>query len=242
MRPQGLYSWRWDHPVPEPAFECAEKNIGWLDSHHDYPHGPSDEHFATILERVCQETRYHQWRGNVPCLLCGTVLPGRLGAAEIRIQGTGVVYAAPNLVHHYVACHGYMPLPDFVDNVVKSQGRQAQPVPGRTRGIPTDLLTRESVSTEALQRRVIDIIWSKDEGNEIPNMSISRDGSFFMVKATFAPHGIAEQFLQTWNVPEDAVLNLEQGSYGIRTMLSHALDLRKEELFRKGKEPFLRER
>lgn len=242
VRPQGLYSWRWDHPVPELAFDCAERNIGWLDSHHDYPRGPSDEEFVVVLERICQETGYHLWRGNVPCLLCGAVLPGRLGAAEIRIQGTGVVYAAPNLVHHYVACHGYLPAPDFMDSVVKSQGRQAQPVSGTTRGIPEHLLVREPVTSYALRERVVGDIRAKGEADEMPDVSILRDGDFFVVEATLAPRGVTEQLVRAWNVPEDAVLNLEQGSYGIRTMLTHALDLRKEELFRKGKEPFLRER
>ncbi len=94
------------------------------------------------VRRDLPRARVSPWR-DVPCLLCGAVLPGRLGAAEIRIQGTGVVYAATNLVHHYVACHGYLPAPDFMDSVVKSQGRQAQPVSGTTRGIPEHLLVRE---------------------------------------------------------------------------------------------------
>jgi len=38
-----------------------------------------------------------------------------LGSAEIRvISGQGQLYAAPNLIYHYVVSHNYSPPPEFV--------------------------------------------------------------------------------------------------------------------------------
>ncbi len=39
-----------------------------------------------------------------------------LGAAEIRVLSRmGTVYAAPNLIYHYVSAHGYKPPEEFLD-------------------------------------------------------------------------------------------------------------------------------
>jgi len=38
-----------------------------------------------------------------------------LGSAEIRVQGIdGAVYAAPNLIYHYMANHNYLPPEEFL--------------------------------------------------------------------------------------------------------------------------------
>jgi hypothetical protein len=42
-----------------------------------------------------------------------------LGSAEIRvISNTGVIYAAPNLIYHYVHAHSYAPPAGFVEAVL----------------------------------------------------------------------------------------------------------------------------
>jgi hypothetical protein len=175
-------------------------------------------------------------------LICPGLLSGPL-AAEIRIRGLGVVYAAPNLVSHHVAVHDYMPPQEFVEAVLKSNGRQAEPVPGTIREIPPDLLIREHVEAGMLWQRVVDLLQSKklqsdNAADHITDVSIVFNGSVFVVDATFVLKGVAESSRRTWNVPEDAVLNVEQGSYGISSMLSYQLNKRKEEIFRKGKVPY----
>lgn len=237
-RPKGLYSWQWDHGTPEPAFGLPERNIGWLDSHHEFPCGPSDQEFVAILDRLCRNTRYHLWRGSRPCLVCGELLPGHVGAAEIRVQGTGVVYAAPNLIHHYVASHSYAPPRDFVDAVGRTGARQADPVPGTKRDIPPEVLERKTVSAEDLEAGVIRCLRASSGAAEITDVSIAFAAGVYTVKATLAPGAPAsaeDSVRRTWDVPEDAVLNVAQGSMGVESMLSYALNVRKEELFREGK-------
>jgi len=53
-------------------------------------------------------------------------LPGRipkdgLGCAEIRVVGKGVIYAAPDLIYHYVDEHWYGPPEPFVDAVLHAE-------------------------------------------------------------------------------------------------------------------------
>ena len=51
VRPEELYIWLWSpHGQPEPTFGAPEKNIGWLDSRHEYPRGASGEEFKAVLE------------------------------------------------------------------------------------------------------------------------------------------------------------------------------------------------
>ncbi len=43
----------------------------------------------------------------------------RLGSAEIRVLGDGGIYAAPDLLPHYIEAHGYQPPDEFVDAVMR---------------------------------------------------------------------------------------------------------------------------
>jgi hypothetical protein len=241
VRPDELYIWMWSPAEkPEPTFGVPEKNIGWLDSHHDFRRGESTEEFKAILENMCNETRYHLWRAPRHCSICKRDLVGSL-AAEIRVRGMDVVYAAPNVVSHHVAVHGYMPPPEFVEAVLKSNGRQADPVPGTTRIIPPGFFVRDQINAGTLQQRVIALVQSERQADQIYDISIVFDGSVFVVTATFEPQRAAGSSQRTWNVPEDAVLNIEQGTYGIWSMLSRQLMKCYDEMFRKGKEPFYKE-
>lgn len=241
VRPDELYIWMWSpSEKPDPTFAVPEQNIGWLDPHHEYPRGQSGEEFKAILERMCNETRYHLWRARRVCPICKREISGPL-AAEIRVRGLDVVYAAPNVVSHHVVVHGYLPPREFVEAVLASEGKQAEPVPGTGRKIPPEMLVREPVDAGALLQRVIELVRNENELDQIRDVSIMLDESVFVVDATFAPQRTSESSRRTWRVPEDAVLNIEQGSYGIWSMLSCQLQKRYDEVFRKGKEPFYKE-
>jgi hypothetical protein len=98
------------------------KNVGWLGPGSAFEvHAPA----ADFLERLwqhCQVWVSHM-RGIHHCHLChstrGNVAErdGKyllLGAAEIRVLSrAGEMYAAPNLIYHYVAVHHYAPPPEF---------------------------------------------------------------------------------------------------------------------------------
>ncbi|MEM9776300.1 MAG: hypothetical protein AAF902_17110 [Chloroflexota bacterium] len=44
--------------------------------------------------------------------------PTTLGGAEIRVIGTEDIFAAPDLVYHYVVDHNYLPPQEFIDAVL----------------------------------------------------------------------------------------------------------------------------
>ena len=48
-------------------------------------------------------------------------------SAEFRVKGTGVVYAVPQLVLHYIAAHHYLPPAEFCEAVMTSA---SGPTPG----------------------------------------------------------------------------------------------------------------
>ena len=102
-------------------------NVGWLDAAHPFPRwNPPDEFLDRLFELCLEPVR--QTRGFHSCQFCwktGFGLPvarnGRentLGSAEISVLGReGKVYAAPNLIYHYVAKHKYRPPEEFIEAV-----------------------------------------------------------------------------------------------------------------------------
>ncbi len=110
----------------------AEKtlNIGWLDIAHAYPSGDVPGPFLERLWAFCR-VAVDPSRGFHPCEFCGAawrqthvVQRGeeilRLGSCEIRVFGRdGTIYAAPNLVYHYVVHHQYCPPDAFIQAVLQ---------------------------------------------------------------------------------------------------------------------------
>ena len=104
-----------------------ERNIGWLDSDHSFAQGPVSERVLATVFTLCKAP-VNQTRGFHPCVFCssgpagiqatydGTTL--LLGSAEIRVPSrAGLVYAAPNMIYHYIKDHHYQPPQEFIDAV-----------------------------------------------------------------------------------------------------------------------------
>lgn len=100
------------------------RNVGWLGRGHRFPtKQPSDE-ILDLLWGFCSIS-VALARGGHNCELCpsGTAnFPERngqklfLGAAEIRVLSEdGRIYAAPNLIYHYVLVHRYQPPDEFTE-------------------------------------------------------------------------------------------------------------------------------
>ena len=110
-------------------------NMGWLDFAHNYPQGIVTEDFIERLWIFCRR-QVMTMRGFHICEFCDMprdkvpmaqrgdeVL--NLGFAEIRVSSRGGrVYAAPNLIYHYVVEHHYRPPEEFIQAVMES------PLPG----------------------------------------------------------------------------------------------------------------
>lgn len=210
----GLYGWEWG---PGDAFDQPELAVGWLEPPHEYPRGATAAALVKKLERLCRSSRYHEMRGRHPCGFCGKPLGG-LGSKEIRIAGGDVVYAAPNLIVHYVQAHRYAPPPGFVD-ALRDHVRQARPVRGLRRKIAVDLIQREVVEPAALEIAVRDAQVAERRDELFPELSIVEDAGCLRigVRADFRPEG--ELLTRSWTIPTAAFLNLEQAAYGVCWML-----------------------
>lgn len=100
--------------------------IGWLEPPHAYPQGQSDVTTHTALWRFVRQP-VMATRGWYTCPWCAAPPLGPLpvqwgdqtlglGTAEIRVFGAdGTIYAAPDLIYHYVVDHRYRPPAAFLD-------------------------------------------------------------------------------------------------------------------------------
>jgi hypothetical protein len=101
-------------------------NVGWLSAAQPYLQGEVPAGFTERLWAFCR-TRVNQTRGFHDCEFCSanSHTPRRgeetitIGSAEIRVFGSdGRVYAAPNLIYHYVVEHHYEPPEEFISAVL----------------------------------------------------------------------------------------------------------------------------
>lgn len=107
----------------------SELNVGWLEKSYPHEMGHVEDDIVQKILILCFRP-VHTTRGFHYCDLCTGSrtrvrvkcgdLERALGSAEIRVPGEeGVVYAAPNLVYHYITKHGYRPPVQFLDAVHK---------------------------------------------------------------------------------------------------------------------------
>ena len=102
-------------------------NVGWLDGEHPYPQGPVSAEFVDRLWTFCQ-LRVERSRGIHWCKICAVdepVIvehngePWVVGTAEVRALGAaGQVYAAPDMIYHYVTAHSYRPPDVFIEAIL----------------------------------------------------------------------------------------------------------------------------
>ncbi|WP_157068849.1 hypothetical protein [Sandaracinus amylolyticus] len=148
-RPEHLFGHGGDERC---TYSDPEVNVGWLDAAHPVPTARPSPRFVALLTTMCEsdEHRLHQTRGHHGCPFCDLRSP--VASAEIRVQGDGVVYAAPTLIAHYVAHHSYAPPQAFVDAVLRSDGAVAET--GGKRVVPEELLRREPIDWRAVEAQV----------------------------------------------------------------------------------------
>ena len=101
-------------------------NIGWLDKDHSFPQRKSSKVLISRLLNLCS-VRVNSTRGLHPCYWCKKYITAafrgqklKLGSAEIRVFGDDKIYAAPNLIYHYVAEHNYRPPQEFLNALRKT--------------------------------------------------------------------------------------------------------------------------
>jgi hypothetical protein len=106
-------------------------NVGWLDAEHPVAVGEVSDVVVAALTKMCRAP-VRRTRGWHPCPLCPRGHPYRsvarddrgefaVGDAEIRVLGVdGETFAAPTMIVHYVAAHGYCPPAGFQSAVLRT--------------------------------------------------------------------------------------------------------------------------
>lgn len=124
-----------EYTYDETASRPGTLNVGWLDPDVPYNQGDADPQFVNILWGFCRY-KVVRMRGFCGCAFCkprnlGIVIATsrsetlKLGSAEIRVfSNDGAIFAAPNLIYHYVTVHRYRPPGTFIAAVITG------PVPG----------------------------------------------------------------------------------------------------------------
>ncbi|MCA9938418.1 MAG: hypothetical protein KC418_07240 [Anaerolineales bacterium] len=92
--------------------------VGWLRGGMPFATGDAPPAFAARLLAFCRpDHTVCAAPAARPCPICHqTISP--YGGAEIRVIGELDIYAAPDLLHHYVTTHHYLPPPEFIAAVM----------------------------------------------------------------------------------------------------------------------------
>ncbi len=117
------YSYCVRHPVVQVA------NIGWLEREQPFQTGAVDAMVCLLLEEYYEALRANKMRGIHGCSLCSCEssepsiqVKGKrvlLGASELWVPGVaGRVFAAPDLIIHYLQSHSYRPPTEFITAVL----------------------------------------------------------------------------------------------------------------------------
>jgi hypothetical protein len=100
-------------------------NVGWLSHGHKFREGTVPEEVLAKIFVLCKSP-VNQTQGLHSCEFCPSSQFGqpverdgvqlRLGSAEIRVPSrSGVEYACPDMIYHYMKDHSYKPPQEFVD-------------------------------------------------------------------------------------------------------------------------------
>ncbi|GAA1555537.1 hypothetical protein GCM10009678_43190 [Actinomadura kijaniata] len=103
-------------------------NVGWLSDEQPFPRGTPPDGLLPALRWLTEGQGVNLTRGWHWCELCAPKGEEVTGNGEIRVPGApGVVYAAPVMITHYVAEHGYLPPAEFVTALLAYHGTGDDP-------------------------------------------------------------------------------------------------------------------
>ena len=97
--------------------------VGWLRHDVAFMKGDVEKFPDGFLERllIFCETDFGvcETPGQRTCPICRHKIPP-YGSAEIRVLSKSDIYAAPDLIHHYITAHQYRPPDEFVQATLDS--------------------------------------------------------------------------------------------------------------------------
>ncbi|MCP5003375.1 MAG: hypothetical protein GY941_05400 [Planctomycetes bacterium] len=103
--------------------------VGFLDKKHTFVQGETSEAFQARLFEFCMHP-VSRIRGFLRCEICDVSISSEpihvqrgdqelwLGSGQIRVIYNHKIYAAPNLIYHYVIEHNYKPPDQFIEAVL----------------------------------------------------------------------------------------------------------------------------
>jgi hypothetical protein len=105
--------------------------VGWLSRGHEFPVGEAPLELVPALDNLLCSHRVNPTRGIHVCEFCSIrqqhmrKTDGRLinlGSAEIWIPSVDkyIIYAAPDLIYHYVKDHKYLPPHNFIISAINT--------------------------------------------------------------------------------------------------------------------------
>ena len=105
--------------------------VGWLCSGRCYPQDSPTAEFVGALDRLLSSHRVNQTRGYHVCDFCSKAplihetqseKKVMLGSAEIWVPSLerAVIYAAPDLIYHYLKEHRYLPPIEFINGALSA--------------------------------------------------------------------------------------------------------------------------
>ena len=87
--------------------------VGWLDGGHEYPTGKMERGDYEHLERLLKDPfQPFVYMGIHECNICQ--FNGAGGTYNIFLPDDGDILVAPELILHYINCHGYLPPERFI--------------------------------------------------------------------------------------------------------------------------------
>lgn len=120
----------YENCVDEEQIGIAPLAIGFLQRNQAFEMGAvSDKFMQKLLPFCAPKTRVFGLPQAMVCPLCrqrvemeidGQMV--RLGSAEIRIVGEQDIFAAPDLLPHYITVHEYVPPIEFVEAIMQGAG------------------------------------------------------------------------------------------------------------------------
>lgn len=123
-----LQSYRYGLPVELPGV----LTVGWLSSANEFPTRKPSQEMLDAIKRLLISNRINKMRGYHLCEFCRSSEPVKvelaqgpliLGSAEIWVTSSsaGHVYAAPDLIYHYVSVHNYAAPENFLAAVAQAE-------------------------------------------------------------------------------------------------------------------------
>ena len=103
-----------------PAKTARVLAVGWLDSRHSFPTGPVDDlvvaKLRALLETPWQPGIFLGWHD---CEFCPSGVVPATGVRNVFVPKEKCIYAAPEMIVHYIEAHGYRPPPVFQEAVLE---------------------------------------------------------------------------------------------------------------------------